>query len=298
MSFKINFSFACLAVLIVLFTNCTESDGKKKHLLNEHSDESFLYNVQVKKKVFYPKAYLFAVGIVSGDEPLKGDIKSIIQDGYISKEAVLKNSDIKVRGNCNKYFFDKAHRLIEIQNYYKDSILYDIKLVYKDSMASSYFYSRNGLDKTLDSTQFFFDKNGLIRKEMRTDQSGKTLKLYNYDSLGRVTSLLRIMGRDVDTVRCFYKNRGNMNVDSTVYYTFKGPVNKQIIFYNDSLILYELDANSKLGKTYNNHGFEAVSSLSVSVYKYKYDAKGNWIEKKEFIEGKLFGYEKRQIEYY
>ncbi|MBV7440439.1 hypothetical protein KRX57_03330 [Weeksellaceae bacterium TAE3-ERU29] len=94
-----------------------------------------------------------------------------------------------------------------------------------------------------------------------------------------------------------YSSAGVLDTRNIYKYNEKGELIQQSIYTSDKLY-------SNIYYKYNNRGerieekYEYSSIIINSTYKYKYDEKGNWINRIEFIDDKPKYIEERKYEYY
>ena len=113
-----------------------------------------------------------------------------------------------------------------------------------------------------------------------------TLK-YEYDRKGRITGNYRFSNDTVISYKSLfeYKKRGKEKI-AFIYLHGKDFSNKEVTVYNKK-------NNIKAEKKYRNGKIDYQIT-----YTYKYDEKGNWIERKRYYNERLAGLKKRTFTYY
>ena len=214
------------------------------------------------------------------------------QNGNLNTRSELrKENDSLKTGAVWKYKYDSNNRILQEKRisfqYSKDTMIWNYK--YKgDSIINV-----NQLDKTYKILYYTYKQKG--NKEYlnhaNSDSSYITKKLFTYDKQNRMTRYEDYANKDyIQDLRI-----------STYEDTISKNKFKEIIIWtkynNSSYNEFEYDKNGNVitMKIGNFVGKEP----SINRYKYVYDKKGNWVEKKHIgWRGKLSTVFRREIEYY
>jgi len=218
----------------------------------------------------------------------------IVTEFFYNKEG---NLALCTNGNYGyKYFYNSSQAFFQIRMSFQSQKIYEIiyqelnaqktRLIYRSLVVENNI-NFDSLNKLL---PFFekiieFDKNGNVILEESYDnevlQYRKRLK-YSNNKL----------------VELIYETKSGTN-DRTVYkYNDNGNLIKRITFNKNNNISFNetKSYNSNQDLIFQNQE-SALNGNELRQYKYKYDSNGNWIEKKEYINDKLFKTEYRIITY-
>ncbi len=129
-------------------------------------------------------------------------------------------------------------------------------------------------------------KRDLYRYSSNGDFDIKLTLQYEYDRKGRIIANYRFEDDTISYKSLFeYKKKGKEKI-AFIYLNGRDFSNKETIIYNNK-------NNIIAEKNYRNGKIKYQIT-----YNYKYDAKGNWIERKRFYNERLAGLIKRVIAYY
>ena len=196
-------------------------------------------------------------------ENLKGDV-ILVDNG---NEVTFYNQE-----GLKKKYSDYLNKIIESYTYINNKLSSSTSRseTSKDESKTIYYYSEKGI---LDSLEF--NSNSLKTKEYYTnDFNGNVI-------IDSVVSNSSFMGNSIIK----YTYNGNIIESETRYGKYSSYIKKYSNNNPTEFILYTVD----------NNGGRKISSTTT--YQYSYDAQGNWIEQKSFVDGKEDKVVKRTVMY-
>ena len=250
---------------------------------------------------------------------LKGKVKSI---KYMTYNAELKFGAIKKGEQSNskennKYFnFNENEIKIEDGEY----ISYDqiqIKRLYiyndKNILTQTSGYNLNGdflgkLTYEIDSqgdlieTNDFNSKNEFMGKTIYTrDNNGNAIETNIYDSMGNLKSKFTSdhdsKGRILESI--YYDSNGELLEKKYIKYDNKGRIIERKLIIDTSIFIQNFKYDNKETDDLTVMiKSENYSIISETIYTYKYDKNGNWIEKISIEDEVPKIIVEREIEYY
>lgn len=241
------------------------------------------------------------------EDKLHGSVKSTIETAYMSME---KDSVHMITAS----FYDENGNLIENYSIDKWSDTTDRHLnVYNDKnqLLRSKYINRNG--EEVYTSHFTYDKRGNQIKELR-DYPNFDIDIVLYSSYNKHNELIKRKHSDTRgnyLTNTYYLNFKNRTI-SHAYDSNHVHITTCVLFKNDlGQILNELSYNLKTNRLFSkiqeyntagdlikqNMATNSMTDVKYS-YEYKYDAKGNWIEKTIFLHGAFYFVVDRKILYY
>ena len=190
-----------------------------------------------------------------------------------------------------EYDNDGSMRMIGRRDYKYDSILWR-KYIYiheKNSGNVSAAFCRNAADSLLWRLACRYDKDGNIVESCRYNDAGarESKKLYVYDEKGNVIKITSFNGNNESTTSTHQYDENGNRTEIREYDENVDLIKRTVYFYNDS------------GLRSESHVYNDKNILDKRLsYDYRYDRKGNWIEKIEFLNDKAVKITERQIEYF
>ncbi len=172
-----------------------------------------------------------------------------------------------------------------------DSVLYR-RFIYgydkKDNMTKSLCF--NGVDSLIARSVYKYDSKGMMT-EMSNFNSSDSLTLNLICEYDGMNNLSKIMESDANK---------NITSRTTNKYDGRGNVIEKCDYNSDNVLtaktVYSYNENDFCSEIYC---YNALDSLERKIgYQYKYDLKGNWIEKIDFLNGNAIKIIEREIEYY
>lgn len=202
--------------------------------------------------------------------PLSGEVKTVLTISYKGKDVL--NTTVEAYSPEKKkqeFVFQNAdieiHTKQMVSLARKDIYIYDSK---SGNLSKILFYKATG--EFLDQTTFSYDNKGRLFEEIGYSNDNKILskKTFVYDSEKREVTATHIT---------YYKEKASRPQKIVLAYNGKGQWIKKMTFdkygNREDIILLEYDDKGNLIK-------EDWGSFSYT-YEYKFDKRGNWIEKIE-----------------
>lgn len=235
---------------------------------NRTEEEKFLGDSSKSgsaKKIYHYNSQGFAIetsfyirGKQDGKSVLKLDKK-----GNVKESQLLDADGNNLRRVVNR--LDENGRKKEMWQYHLNDSFPRKTLFYyykEDNKTSEKHYGKNGV--FLAWSTYTFNEKGLLIQEMKYEEGGGPIGrvLYTYDARGNLLERL-------ESVR---------NANNTTRYTYTWDENDNVTSEK------KFDKNEQL--------------LEAKMYGYLYDAKGNWMEKLEVVDGVEKNLYKRTISYY
>ena len=273
-------------------TNLKESNRKSMGILDESQEVQFKYY----KECNYENNPLISLKSLN----IKGKIKGIKTSFFYMGE------DDFEKGEDKESFFDSDGRIIK-----ETTTKYDIdaKIITK---IWEYVDDKVILSKTVNGTNilktdFLYNENILVGKKIRKD--GNVINFIHY-IYGNNVILEEVYGNNskIETrTKRAYNDKGQ-EIESVLSFNFFDNHHRYTYGYDEQGRLFmcnKWDCDNKLTDSveysYNeqNDIIKSVNSETKLVleYKYKYDTRGNWIEKQTFNEGEIQSFWKRDFEY-
>lgn len=196
----------------------------------------------------------------------KQDGKSVLEldkKGNLKESKLLDSDGKSIRRVL--YQLDANGRNKEQWEYFGNDSLPRKTLFYyykEDNKSVEKYYSRDGAFSSWN--EYTFNDKGLIIQEMKYEKGGGPIGriLFTYDARGNLLERLESVRNANNTTRYIYTYDENDNITS----------------------LKKYDKDEKL--------------IETKTYAYLYDAKGNWLEKLEYIDGIEKNVDKRTVAYY
>ncbi|MBN1462726.1 MAG: hypothetical protein JW922_03510 [Paludibacteraceae bacterium] len=248
-------------------------------------------DVENKINANYPKATL----------PLKKDtINSMvpINKGFsqykISYFKYMNGDYIEVENFSYPYIviMDTAYRIVEKYTISKGKLDYNQKYVYNEKgkkVSSTYVNQKLNFTST-SNYEYIYNSVGQIDSTLikTTNKNGEPIirkEVYAYNENGDLLSKKTYNKDELVAQSEYQTNKENNTKTEVKKQIFRKEVQKQTItVYNEK----ELEVSKKSFSLKDSN--DPVNQYS---YEYVYDKKGNWIIKKEFINGKLEGEQRR-----
>lgn len=241
------------------------------------------------------------------ENKLHGSVKSTVETAYMSTK---KDSIHMISGS----YYDNKGNLIENFTIDKWMDTTDRHLnVYnaKNQLLRSKYINRNG--EEVYTSHFSYDKRGNQIKELR-DYPNFDIDIVFYSNYNKHNELIKLKHSDTKgnyTTNTYYLNFKHRTI-SHAYDSNHVHISTCLLFKNDlGQILKELSYNLKTNRLfskiqeYNSAGDLITQHMATNSmtnvkysYKYKYDSKGNWIEKTIFLHGAFYFLVDRKIVYY
>ncbi|MDR2423481.1 MAG: hypothetical protein LBD59_02000 [Prevotellaceae bacterium] len=137
------------------------------------------------------------------------------------------------------------------------------------------------------SAEYYLDDKGKVTQRVDYDDEGKTFRTFKYSySSNRLQLETQTMQESILQFKYAYNSKGRLEKKMEM-----SPAGKTL-----HTVSYTYDANGNVlteTSSYSNDPDKLVIQ-----YKYIYDNRGNWTEKRESMNGNLFSITKREITYY
>jgi len=234
------------------------------------------------------------------------------QNGFLKKKTKIANNDKEVTEyvyNKEGYLeFSKTGNIGYKYIYNSNQAFYQIRMFFPNQKIYEINYQELNADKTK-----LINRNLIVADDINLDSLDKILpsfeQIREFDINGNVI-LEESYNKDELQYRKESKYSNNKLIELT-YETINGTNDRTSYSYNENgLLIGRTTFNPdnmitfKETKSYNSNQ-DLILQIQESSFngkesrefKYKYDYNGNWIEKKEFINGKLFKTEYRVITY-
>lgn len=137
------------------------------------------------------------------------------------------------------------------------------------------------------SAEYSLDAKGKVMQRIDYDDEGKTFRTFKYSySSNRLQAETQTTQESTLQFKYAYNSKGRLEKKTELT-----PAGKA-----SHTVSYTYDANGNVLSETSSYAGD--SDKIVIQYKYVYDQKGNWTEKRESMNGNLFSITKREISYY
>ncbi len=254
------------------------------------------------------------VNNLSTDEGIEGKVKFISESDFEAKEKFGELAKDSLLFKIT-YSYDESGNEIEESSFdSKGSLLSKMSFEY-DEAGNPIESNRFNSDGSL-AHKFIFKYNdqGKVRERSAYDstldnkcifkynEAGKVIEKYNYYSDGTLDDKMIYKYKNQDKeveINCY--NSIDSVISRTVSKYDENGKEIESNFYNPGGNTIWLTSSNKYnadGLLVENIYFEIERKKSVSKYIYKFDKKGNWIEKSKYVDNKPSQITVREIEYY
>jgi len=266
-----------------------------------------LFKLKYKIGLFLTLIVIYSYGqesITIESLKLKGKVKDLHIENYIPSESLNESFEdeicsfnkqgkiinYKIRGIIPTdidYKYNKEHKLVSFK-YLKvygcestEEIFFSKDYKTNTSIKKEITFNTSSMEgEQLVSTAYARYKNDLLAyKKIKGNKKAKEI-FYKYLN-DKISTIKMVEGEDITNIVYKY----TPEEEKISYYLNKKLTDTRIITYNDfNLPVKEV--------------FDSGDSKTERTYEYKYDEKGNFIEKTTFEKGEIFNLEKRKITYY
>ncbi|MDF4223569.1 hypothetical protein PXC01_18375 [Maribacter sp. M208] len=296
---------------------------KEKSEKEDHQKFIFKKSALIKIEYYYKNGNIRAVQkftdslITEFSFFLEGDRKANVttfeyQNKFLKKKTEITDKDEKVTeyfynkegylelcktGNIGyKYIYNSNQEFYQIRMFFPSQKIYEInyqklnanktKLINRNLILTENI-SFDSLNTLLPSFEQIreFDMDGNVLLEESYDKEELQYRKKSKYSSNKIIELS-------------YQTKNGTN-DKTIYdYNENGLLIKRTAFNNDNIINFnEVNSYNSNQDLISQNQESSFNGNEFKKYKYKYDINGNWIEKKEYINDKLFKTEYRIITY-
>ncbi|WP_028856034.1 hypothetical protein [Psychrilyobacter atlanticus] len=188
------------------------------------------------------------------------------------------------------YRYNDNGKLIEVRNFNS-----------KDKFIGKTIYKIDGKGNLVE-TNDFNSKGEFVDKIIYTrDDKGNAIETNSYDSMGSLISKFKFeydrKGRVLESI--YYESGDEMEEKTYIKYDGKGRTVEIKVITEGNVIIKNLKyENKEKDEVTTMIKFENYLNMSKTIYKYKYDENGNWIEKISIEGEKPKVIEEREFEYY
>ena len=176
----------------------------------------------------------------------RNNTKGIIEYYFNSRfngYQIFKSSYIENNGQIDQIFqskIDEKNKLI-VQERYSNGKLEEIdSIYYQDNYFPVKIIKKSPGSTNRSTTEIAYNKFGKIYKEIHLKNSNTTGTYFNYDELGRLTYLYTITADEYDQI-----GENDENDSKNKVHKIKWINDKDFIYYYDSEITFQFDANKK-----------------------------------------------------
>ncbi|MBI5476583.1 MAG: hypothetical protein HY964_07575 [Ignavibacteriales bacterium] len=305
---RIIFSKGFVCLLIVFICGCTNKRQIRFQTLGEIENEriktSNVKKVEIDEYHFIGDTGNLPLPYRRNAYEYDSSGKLLIHEAYY--ERIPKNGILEYPQDVYIYSYDSIDRLVcKLQIHHFEDTSRGIFGIFFDTSRTVYTYN----------------KNGYLLSETYYSETGKILSIeyYTYDTIGRIIKwalLTRPITTIKDTILCLlkeynyeYLDGGKKRICRWISEKDTGTYSK-ICFHPTFTGYFETSYNKSVGlsniyKYYDKRGFLIETQVKhdkgdITRYSYSYifDKKGNPIEKKEIVKGKIYEILKYRYEYF
>ncbi len=250
---------------------------------------------------------------------LKGRVKSV---KYSSYDAELKFGEIKKgarssSGQDNRYYYFNEEGVKVEEGEYDLNGQIQRKRLYRynesgklietsdfnlnDEFTGKTIYKTDDKGNLIETSEFD-SKGEFMGKIIYTrDEKGNAVETNSYDSMGSLDSKFNSeydkKGRVLETI--YYGANGELNKKTYIKYDGKGRTIEIKLIAEGSIFIQNFKYENKEKDDLTTMiKYEDYLIMSKTIYRYKYDENGNWIQKISIEDKKSKVIEEREIEYY
>lgn len=213
---------------------------------------------------------------------------------YFNEEGVkIEDGECDSYGQIQRkrlYKYNDSGKLIEVRNFNS-----------KDEFRGKTIYRIDDKGNLIETSDFNAEGQFMGKIIYTRDDKGNAVETNSYDSMGSLNSKFKFKydrkGRVLESI--YYGHGGELEEETYIKYDGKGKKTEVKVITEGSVIIKNLKyENKEKDELTAMIKFENYLIMSKTIYKYKYDENGNWIEKISIEDEKPKIIQEREFEYY
>jgi hypothetical protein len=294
--------------MLLIYSLKSNSQEKK----NDLSEFKLFGSVKSIKESNFSQDY--KTGLMKKDtETISFEYRLFDQLGNVIEE---KQNNLFFKYTTKKKY-DINGKLIEEKQLYDDSSLSRVYIYKYDENGNSIetiVYNTNGSlygkikynyndRKNLVEEAFYYADGGLTKIQYKYDDKNNRIEQVSYNIKGYLSMMIQFDNRGNRIETRFYKDNGILDSKSLYKYDDRGNCVEET-----KVNLQDSSKSSRSINKYDSRGNDTLSihyttddeydRVIISRSQYKFDLQGNWVERINFISGRINGITTRKIEYY